>query len=185
VIGAELPPGSRYEHGTILLGQHARVKLIGSEGLQATYGDSSYFIDAPSSFGLARGRETVVRLREAGSNEEVRVQMAPRTLRADVKIGPRLARWPLDKVDVTVQLFDARGQAVAESVQVKPEVFVDHDTSALQWTRSGNTLHATIPAAKGAGPWIVRVEVADEFGDPAGRDFLEVEGPTTGKVSSR
>ncbi|HEY2405757.1 MAG TPA: hypothetical protein VGI10_07135 [Polyangiaceae bacterium] len=185
VIGAELPPGSRYENGVILLGQTARLKLVGSEGLQATYGASNYFIEAPSSFGLTRGQETVVRLREAGSTDEVRVLMAPRTLHANVHINPRLARWPLDKVDVTVELYDARGQAAPDSAQPKTEVFVDRDQVSPSWTRAGNTLHATIPAGKGAGPWIVRVEVSDEFGDPAGRDFLEVESAEPAKISAR
>jgi hypothetical protein len=56
---------------------------------------------------------------------------------------------------------------------------------AVSWTRSGNVLSAQIPAATGRGPWVVRVEVSDEFGDPAGRDFLEVAGADSDRVSTR
>jgi hypothetical protein len=29
------------------------------------------------------------------------------------------------------------------------------------------------------------VEIADEFGDPAGRDFMEIAGPDNDRVSAR
>jgi hypothetical protein len=111
--------------------------------------------------------------------------LAPRALHAEVQIGPRMARWPLDKVDVTVQLFDAHGHAVSESTKAVATVLVDVAPIEVNWARSGNTLHAAIPAPHGQGPWVVRVEVNDEFGDPAGRDFLEVAGSDAVKISTR
>jgi len=183
VVGAELPSGSRYEDGAILLGQRARVKLLGASGLEASYGVSQTFVAAPDTVGLSRGEPTVLRLREPGTTSEVRVGLEPRTLRADVQITPKHARWPEDMLEVTVQLFDARGRPVAESVQVQPSVLVDVTPVAVNWLRSANTLHTFIPAPSSRGPWVVRVEVVDEFGDPAGRDFMEVAAPDSDRLS--
>ncbi len=185
IVGADLPAGARYEKGSILLGTHSRVKLLGAAGLEATYGQSAHFVSAPDTVGLSRGEGTVLRLREPGSTSEVRVGLEPRTLRAEVEISPKHAHWPDDMIEVTVHLFDARGRAVSDSVKVKPTVLINVDAAAVTWARSGNTLHTSIPKPLSKGPWVVRVEVADEFGDPAGRDFMEVAGPDTDRVSSR
>jgi hypothetical protein len=185
VVGTQLPDGARFENGAILLGQHGRVKLVGTDGLEASYGASTHFVHAPSSVGLLRGDGTVVRLREPGTTAEVRLSLEPRTLHADVTISPKAAHWPQDKLEVTVHLFDARGRAVSEAVKVKAKVLVDVQPVEVNWTRSGNLLSAQIPAATGRGPWVVRVEVSDEFGDAAGRDFLEIAGAESGRVSAR
>lgn len=184
-VGAELPAGSRYEDGAILLGQRGRAKLVGAAGLEASYGASQHFVAAPDSVGLSRGEGTMLRLREPGTVEEVRVALEPRSLRADVQITPKHPRWPQDMLEVTVMLYDARGRAVPESTPVKPKVLVDVQPVEVTWLRSDNTMHAFIPAPSNRGPWVVRVEIADEFGDPAGRDFMEVAGPDSERVSAR
>ena len=187
IVGADLPVGSRYEDGVILLGTRSRVKLLGAKGLEASYGASTHFVSAPDSVGLSRGEGTVLRLREPGATDELRVGLEPRTLRADVQITPKHAHWPEDMIEVTVHLFDARGRAVGESIVVKPTVLVDVQPAQVTWLRSGNALHTFIPAPASRGPWVVRVEIADEFGDPAGRDFMEVAGPETdpARISAR
>ena len=185
LVGAELPAGSRYEDGAILLGQRGRAKLVGATGLEASYNASQHFVAAPDSVGLSRGESTLLRLREPGSAEEVRVSLEPRSLRADVQITPKHPHWPEDMLEVTVQLFDARGRAVSESTPVQPKVMVDVQPVEVTWLRSENTMHTFIPAPNNRGPWVVRVEIADEFGDPAGRDFMEVAGPNSDRVSAR
>jgi hypothetical protein len=185
VVGAVLPQGARYENGAILLGQRSRAKLVGAAGLEASYNASLHFVAAPDSVGLSRGESTLLRLREPGTVEEIRVGLEPRSLRADVQITPKHPRWPDDMIEVTVQLFDARGRPVPESTPVKPRVLVDVQTVDVTWLRSDNTMHTFIPAPKNRGPWVVRVEIADEFGDPAGRDFMEVAGPDGNRVSAR
>jgi len=86
---------------------------------------------------------------------------------------------------VSVRLFDAHGRALSESVPAKAAVMVNIQPVDVNWTRSGNVMSAQIPAAAGRGPWVVRVEVTDEFGDPAGRDFLEVAGAGNERISRR
>ncbi|MEP7052134.1 MAG: hypothetical protein ABJB12_17350 [Pseudomonadota bacterium] len=185
VVGVELPEGARYESGAILLGTRGRVKLMAAAGLEASYGQSAHFVPAPDTVGLSRGEGTIVRLREPGTVNEVRVGLEPRTLRADVEISPKHAHWPDDMIEVTVNLFDARGHAVPESVQVKATVLVNVDIADVTWMRSENLMHTFIPRPHGKGPWVVRVEVVDEFGEAAGRDFMEVAGPAAERLSAR
>ncbi len=179
VIGATLPDGARIVDGAILLGRSGRVKLIGAEGLEASYGKASLFIPVPKDVGLARGGSTLLRLREPGKKHELTVQLEPRTLKAEVEIGPKSARWPSDALQVTVKLFDHRGRPITEALKSKPQVFVNVGQVEPSWTHSGNTYSAKVAPAAGVGPWVVRVEVMDDFGDTAGRDFMELGAAKT------
>jgi hypothetical protein len=179
VIGAELPEGARLSSGTIMLGRAGRVKLIGAEGLEASYGRASLFIPVPKDVGLARGESTLLRLREPGKKDELGIKLEPRTLKADVEIGPKSARWPGEPLQVTVKLFDHHGKPITEELKTKPHVFVNVGQVEPTWTHVGNTYSAKIAPANGTGPWVVRVEVSDDFGDPAGRDFIELGSAKT------
>ena len=179
VVGAELPEGTRLSGDTILLGRTTRVKLIGAEGLQASYGRASLFVPAPPDVGLTRGQSTFLRLREQGSKEELGVQLEPRTMRADIAIGPKTARWPGDALQVSVKLFDHKGKPVTDPLKTKPRVFVNVDPVEPTWSHAGNTYSAKVPPAAGTGPWVVRVEVNDDFGDQVGRNFIELGGNST------
>ncbi|HKY36962.1 MAG TPA: hypothetical protein VJN18_13545 [Polyangiaceae bacterium] len=174
VIGADLPEGTRLSGETILLGRSTRVKLIGAEGLEATLGRASLFVPAPADIGLTRGQSTLLRLREQGAKEELSIQLEPRTLRAEIAIGPKTARWPGDPLHVSVKLFDHRGKPVSDPLKSKPRVFVNVDPVTPNWSHSGNTYSAKVPPASGSGPWVVRVEVSDDFGDEVGRNFIEL-----------
>lgn len=182
VIGAELPEGARLSSDAILLGRTGRVKLIGAEGLEASYGRANVFIPVPKDVGLARGDSTFLRLREPGKKEELGIKLEPRTLKADVTIGPKSARWPGEPLQVTVKLFDHRGKPINDPLKTKPHVFVNVAQVAPNWTHSGNTYSAKISPAAGTGPWVVRVEVNDDFGDPVGRDFIELSGAKTASL---
>lgn len=183
VIGASLPEGARIVDGAILLGRSGRVKLIGAEGLEASYGKASLFIPVPKDVGLARGDTTLLRLREPGKPQELSVKLEPRTVKADVKIGPKSARWPSDPLQVTVRLFDHRGRPVGDELKNKPQVFVNVGQVEPSWTHSGNTYTAKVAPAAGTGPWVVRVEVTDDFGDSAGRDFIELDSAKTASTN--
>ncbi len=176
VVGAELPVGARMGDGSILLGKNARVKLLGAEGLEASYGRATLFVPAPRDVGLARGEVTLLRLRERGGKDELGIKLEPRTVRADVAIGPKTARWPKDALEVSVKLFDHRGRPLSDPLKSKPRVFVNVEPVDPTWTHSGNTWTATVAPARGVGPWVVRVEVNDDFGEQVGRDFIEIGG---------
>jgi hypothetical protein len=183
VIGAQLPEGARLAQGTILLGRSQRMKLVGADGLEASYGRATMFIPVPKDVGLARGESTFLRLREPGSKGELSIKLEPRTLKADVEIGPRTARWPGDALQVTVQLFDHQGRPINEELKTKPQVFVNVGQVEPVWTHSGNTYSTKVVPVAGEGPWVVRVEVTDDFGDPAGRDFIELGGSKTASTN--
>lgn len=184
VVGAQLPDGARLAGDTILLGRSGRVKLVGAEGLESSYGRASMFVPAPKDVGLARGESTLLRLRVPGTKEELAIQLEPRSVRADVEIGPKTARWPGDALQVQVKLFDHRGRPVTDPLKTKPRVFVNVEQVEPTWTHSGNTYTAKVPpATKGTGPWVVRVEVSDDFGDQVGRDFIELGGGSAQRAS--
>ena len=63
-----------------------------------------------------------------------------------------------------------------EDLKSKPQVFVNVAQVEPTWTHNGNTYTAKVPPAAGDGPWVVRVQVNDDFGDEAGRDFIELGG---------
>ena len=44
----------------------------------------------------------------------------------------------------------------------------------VSFTRDGNRLVGTVPPTAVPGPWVLRVEVKDQFGALLGRDFLEI-----------
>jgi hypothetical protein len=176
VIGAQLPEGARLVGDTILLGRTGRVKLIGAEGLESSYGRASLFVPAPKDVGLARGDSTFLRLRVPGTKEELGIKLEPRSLRADVAIGPKTARWPGEALVVSVKLFDHRGKPVTDPLKTKPRVYVNVDQVEPQWTHSGNTYTTKVAPSSKAGPWVVRVEVSDDFGEQVGRDFIELGG---------
>ena len=179
VIGAQLPEGAKLANDSILLGRSGRVKLIGVDGLEASYGRANLFIPVPKDVGLARGESTLLRLREPGGKEELGIKLEPRTVKADVEIGPKSARWPGEPLQVTVKLFDHRGRPLKDELKTKPQVFVNVAHVVPNWTHSGNTYTTKIAPAAGTGPWVVRVEVNDDFGDPAGRDFIELGSAKT------
>ena len=122
----------------------------------------------------------MVRLRARGSKDELSLTLAPRTLRAEVRLGPARASWPHDRVAVSIRLTDSRGRPVADDVQAKTSVFVNVAPVQVEWKRERNLLRGLVPAGTGAGPWVVRVEVSDDSGNVVGRDFLEI-APTPPK----
>ncbi len=176
VVGVEMPDGATMDDGVIQLGRDQRVRLTGAQGLQVSYGSSKLYVNAPPSLGLAHNEATIARLRIANSAEEVALKLEPVGLRAHVDIGPHVARWPADHVTIRVELYDASGRAVQDSTKVEEKVTVNMVPVALNWTRKGQTLTASLAAPSVPGPWVVRAEVRSERGDLIGRDFLEIAG---------
>jgi hypothetical protein len=174
VVAAELPDGARLSGDGILLPPNQRVKLKGVEGVEVSYGRAPNFVAAPNTIGLIRGETTLVRVRAVGSKDELALTLAPRTIKAEIQMGPARARWPQDPVKVSVRLSDSRGRPLAEDVVAKARVFVNVNPVNVEWKRQGDHLTAVVPPAEGAGPWVVRVEIADDTGSVVGHNFLEI-----------
>lgn len=175
VAGLELPEGAVVkDDGTVVLAKEQRVRLLGSEGLEVSYGTSRFFASAPTTLGLAHDESVVARLRAPGSPDETVIRLEPKGLRAKVQVSPRAAFWPTDSVNVTIDLYDASGRAVPDGVDVKPTVTINLEPVKLDWRRHGRSLQAAVPPSAAPGPWIIRAEVRDGRGELLGRDFLEV-----------
>jgi len=75
-----------------------------------------------------------------------------------------------------VKLFDHQGRPMTDALKSKPRVFVNIEPVDCSWTHSANTWTAKVAPSPGSGPWVVRVEVNDDFGEQVGRDFIELGG---------
>jgi hypothetical protein len=44
----------------------------------------------------------------------------------------------------------------------------------VKFRKKGHAFYGRVPPQPGPGPWVVRVDVSDQFGLALGRDFVEV-----------
>jgi len=186
VVSAELPDGARMTSSGILLPPNQRVRLVGTDGVEVSYGKAASFVPAPSTIGLIRGQSTLVRLRAAGAKEELSLSLSPRATHAQVRLSPARAEWPRDHISIDVELTNGSGKPLAEDVPVTPQVFVNVAKVKVDWKRKGNILTAKLPpSAELVGPWVVRVEVRDDTNAVVGRNFLEIAREKTKLARNR
>lgn len=184
VVGAELPEGAYYDSaGRIRMIPGSRVKLSFVDGLEMTYSKVSY-IPALDAVGISRNEPATIFVRPENGHEHLPLRFAPRTVRARVALTPQLVTWPNDPLEVAISLEDPSGQPVPESLQMRPKVSVGLDPIKVEFRRVGKSLRATIPPQAGPGPWVVRVEVKDQYGFELGRDFIEI-APSHGRKKDR
>jgi hypothetical protein len=174
VVGIELPPGGYFENGGIFLGGGQQVKFSHSDGLEMTYIGAGKYVPASEAVGLYRNKRTIVSFRFPGSDEDTIARLEPRDVYAEVFAGPKLATWPKDPIELTVRVRTRGGAPAPAFLEVVPKVHVGIEPLEVSWRRQGNELHATIPPQASRGPWVIRVEVTDQFGIQLGRDFVEV-----------
>ncbi len=174
VVGVTLPPGGYAASGDIFIGKGQEVHFSNIDGLEMTYEGAGRYVPASQAVTLYRGETTVVRFRVPGSVFPTSARLRPRGLYAHVALGPRRAVWPTDAVQIAVELRNKDGEGVPDWVQLKTEVTVGIEPIAVTFTRDGNRLIGTVPPNSAPGPWVLRVEVKDQFGALLGRDFLEI-----------
>jgi hypothetical protein len=190
VIGAELPPGAFIDRrGTIRLAEGQSVRFTQIDGLQVTYGNAGHYARAASQVGLYRDGPTIVHFRSPGSPETVKARLAPRGIGARVFAGPKTARWPSDPLELEIKLQDRSGRPLPSWIEAHPRVTLGVEPLDVTWKRQGSVLRATVAPRSTPGPWVVRVEVEDQFGLPLGRDFVEIaterkRTPSRGVTSS-
>ncbi len=175
VASVELPKGAIVMgDGAIQLPDGQKVKLKNVAGLEASFNDFAMFVAPPSEVGLLAGRAQVLRLRRKGETEELRVRLEPRSVKAEVDLTPKTARWPTDPVIIEIRLVSGTGGAPPTDVQVVPTVTIDLAPVEVTWARDGGRYRGTVAPRNDAKPHTVRVEVADQHGFFLGRNFLEV-----------
>jgi hypothetical protein len=174
IIGVTLPPGGYSADGEFFVGKGQHVLFSHTEGLEMTYEGSGRYIRASQAVPLYRDETTVVSFRVPGSSFSTSARLRRRSLYAQVEIGPSRAVWPDDPVQIVVELKSRNGQAIPDWLEPKLEVRLGIEPIAVSFTRRGSRLVGTVPPPNQPGPWVLRVEVKDQFGASLGRDFLEI-----------
>jgi hypothetical protein len=175
-VGIEPPPGGYVkEDDTVRLPPGTKARLTHAEGLEASYGHGTHWTPANRDVGLFRGERTLVHLRRKGFLGVVSTTFAPRSVRAEIVLGPAKARWPRDEARIAVRLVDAEGGVVPRWIETKIEVAVGITGVNVAWAHRGDTLQGRVAPRSTPGPWVLRVNVTDQFGVPLGYNFLEIE----------
>ncbi len=174
VVGVSLPPGGYTAGGDIFIGKGQEVRFSNTEGLEMTYEGAGRYVPASQAVSLYRGETTMVSFRVKGSVYPTTARLRPRGLYAHVVLGPSRAVWPTDAVQIAVELRSKEGEAVPPGLELKTEVKLGIEPIEVTFTRDGNRLIGTVPPTDRPGPWVLRVEVRDQFGALLGRDFLEI-----------
>lgn len=180
VVGVDLRPDQYIGgDGAIRVVDPEPIALRHVDGLLATYGAAQGFIPAPPVATLFRGDDTIVRLRDPRDAESFAIHLVPRHVGLRVQAGPKTVMWPGEPVAITIDASDGsdeRDAAFMSTVELRPVVTVGVDPVPVEFHREGRHLSGELelPPGVAAGPWVVRVEVADQFGHSLGRDFVEV-----------
>jgi len=180
VVAVELPRGAVIAPGRRLVapeGSHPR--LSDPAGLEVAI-DRGGFSRAGAELPSA-GAPATVRLRMHGDpSSETRFALESRALHADVRMSPRLPRWPVDPIDITVEISDPTGLFDPAAFAPHLTVLVGIDEARVTWredppSAGGARIFRTRLAPRRVhGPTVVRVVVDDEAGGLLGRSFVEV-----------
>lgn len=174
VVGVTLPPGAYAAGGDIFVGRGQDVHFSNTEGLEMTYEGAGRYVPASEAVSLYRGETTVVSFRVKGSVFPTSARLRPRSLYAQVELSPSRAVWPRDPIKVEVEVRTRDGAGVPAWLEPKTDVQLGIDSIPVEFTREGNRWVATVPPTDKPGPWVLRVQVADQFGSLLGHNFLEI-----------
>ncbi|RYZ02794.1 MAG: hypothetical protein EOO73_30495 [Myxococcales bacterium] len=174
VVGVTLPPGGYSAAGDIFIGKGQEVRFSNTDGLEMTYEGAGRYVPASEAVTLYRGETTVVSFRVRGSIYPTTARLRPRSAYAHVVLGPSRAVWPKDSVQIAIELRSKDGEGVPQWLELKTDVRLGIEPIAVSFTRDGNRLIGAVPPPERPGPWVLRVEVKDQFGSLLGRDFLEI-----------
>jgi hypothetical protein len=181
VVSFDLPPGASANLGarTVVLPQGRAFRLRDTTGLETAL-DRGIFVTVRGPIVMDAEPSHRLRFRLVGDpSSESMLDLQRRELRADIEIGPKSARWPVDPVDITVTVRDPGG--LVDTTQVMPRLHVLLGLTELPvaWSHRGS-VWSTRLAPRNTGPTVVRVLAEDEFGNALGRHFLEID-ETPGK----
>jgi len=178
VIGVVLPKGAYSTEQTIYISDGQQVQFTAADDLEMTYRGAGHYFPAAQGAGLDRGQKTVIGFRLPGTLETAIARLEPRGVYADVKVGPQRALWPRDPISIDIQLKSRTGAEIPPfSLQAVPTVTLGVEPVQVNFEQDGNTLHAVVPPSTKPGPWVLRVDVADQYGVALGHGFLEIAAP--------
>jgi hypothetical protein len=175
VVQVTLPEGGyRDSTGAVRFPRGTKLGLTHAEGVEMAYGSARDYVAAPSELELLRAEPRLVRLRASADEPDAKLLLLPRNARAEVEFGSRAPRWPGHSLPIRVRLKEAGGGDVPSWIEARPRVTVGVEPVDVAFTRDGAWLTGALAPQPGPGPWVVRVEVADQHGFELGRDFVEI-----------
>ncbi|NRA32566.1 MAG: hypothetical protein HRU17_04430 [Polyangiaceae bacterium] len=178
VVGVKLPEDAvQSEDGTIFLAHHQGLQLVGILGLEAGFGQYPYFVPAPERVGLTRQRPTTMILRDPRTHDSVQMRLRPRQLTATTTFHAVGQEWPKDGLGVEVKLADSSGRAIDESSEPNIELSFNARAVAATWEQDGDVRTTTLKMPQGVGPWAVRLDITDAWGQNIGHEILELDRP--------
>jgi hypothetical protein len=176
VVSFVLPPGASANLGarTVVVPQGRAFALRDMTGLETAL-DGGIFVTVRGPIVMDGEASHRLRFRIIGDpSSESAIDLQRRALRADIEIGPKAARWPVDPVDITVTMRDPAGLVDAAQIEPKLHVMLGLTELPVAWKHVGPVWTARL-APRNVGPIVVRVIAEDEFGNTLGRTFLEVD----------
>ena len=173
VMGVRSSDGGYVDaQGNIIAGYDRSVHLTYADGLlmkgQHEWGP------LPDAIVLPSGEPMNLHLRQAGDTRLLSARLLPPHVATSVFVGPKFARWPGDSLRVEVKIEGPTPGTPPAWITPRFRVQLGIDDLPVTWSQSGDTYVTEIPPQGGEGPWIVRVEVEDQYGHLLGRDFVEI-----------
>lgn len=176
VVGLDLPGGAvALPKDTVQVTSEQRVRLTHTEGLTLTTADHRSNVAASEAFGLEGLDRAVVLIHPKGGGDSATLTLVRREPSVSAWVGPKLATWPDDPINLQVSFMDHFGRPTPTEVEPTIRVLVGTEVVNVTWDKQGTLWQAKLPPPpEGRGPWVVRLEVVDQHGNIIGRDFAEV-----------
>jgi hypothetical protein len=175
VVGIELPGGAvALPKDTVVVAAEQRVRLTYAEGLTLTTADHRSGVPGTEPFGLEGLDRAAILIHPPGGGDTSTLTLVRREPLVSTWVGPKLATWPDDSVLLQVNFVDQHGRPTPPNIEPAVHVLVGVDPVDVEWDKQGNLWQARLPPTKGTGPWVVRLEVVDQYGVVIGRDFAEI-----------
>lgn len=174
VVGVRTTNGGYVDpQGNIVAGRDRRVQLTFASGLVMKGGPHDWQ-PVPDEIVLSSSEPMNLHMRQAGDSRMLSTRVMSQQVRALVSVGPKTVRWPAETVHIEVTFVGADGQPAPTWVEPRFRVRVGIEELAVVWSKQNDKFTAQVSSPGGEGPWVVRVEVEDQYGHPLGRDFVEV-----------
>lgn len=177
VVGVEAPGGAvPMPKDTLAIGREQKVRLISAEGLTLTTAAHQTGVAGTKPFGLEGLDRASILIHPAGGGDPATLTLVRRQELVSAWVGPKLATWPSDPLDLQVNFVDGRGVPTPTNIAPAVRVMVGVEPVNVTWNKQGDHWHARLAPMSGKGPWVVRLEVVDQHGVVIGRDLAEITG---------
>ena len=156
-----------------MAGYDRRLQLTFANGLIMKGGKLDWQ-PVPDEIVMPSGEPMNLHVRQAGDTRLLSARVMAHQVMALVSVGPKLVRWPGDNVRIEVSITGPEGRRAPTWIEPRFRVLLGIDELDVEWTRRDGKFVAEVPPQAGDGPWVVRVEVQDQYGHALGRDFVEI-----------